>query len=59
VRSETSFLVMRTVQDGDSTIYATGRYLDVYAIGDDSAKLNQRIVVCDSSRIDTLLAIPL
>ena len=59
VRSETSFLVMRTVQDGDSVIYATGRYLDIYAISDDSATLNERIVVCDSSRINTLLAIPL
>ena len=59
VRSETSFLVLRTVQDGDSAIYATGRYLDIYAIGADVAKLKERIVVCDSSRINTLLAIPL
>jgi anthranilate 1,2-dioxygenase small subunit len=59
VRSETSFLVVRIVQDGDSVIYATGRYLDVYAISGDIATLNERIVVCDSSRIDTLLAIPL
>jgi anthranilate 1,2-dioxygenase small subunit len=50
---------MRTVQDGDSVIYATGRYLDVYAIGDDVVTLSERIVVCDSSRINTLLAIPL
>ena len=59
VRSETAFLVMRIVQDGDTVIYATGRYLDVYAISGEVAKLNERIVVCDSSRIDTLLAIPL
>ena len=59
VRSETSFLVIRIVQDGDSVIYATGRYLDVYAIGGDSVQLIERIVVCDSARIDTLLAIPL
>lgn len=59
VRSETPFLVMRTVQDSDSDIFATGRYLDIYAINDDTAKLNERVVVCDSSRIDTLLAIPL
>ena len=59
VRSETSFLVVRIVQDGESQIYATGRYLDVYAIGNGVAKLKERIVVCDSSRIDTLLAIPL
>jgi len=59
VRTETSFLVVRIVQDGDPQIYATGRYLDVYAMSDDVAMLNQRIVVCDSSRINTLLAIPL
>jgi anthranilate 1,2-dioxygenase small subunit len=59
VRSETSFLVMRTIQDCDSVVYATGRYIDIYAIGGDIAKLNERIVVCDSSRINTLLAIPL
>jgi anthranilate 1,2-dioxygenase small subunit len=59
VRSETPFLVARIVQDGDTDIFATGRYLDVYTIGDGRAQLNERIVVCDSSRIDTLLALPL
>jgi anthranilate 1,2-dioxygenase small subunit len=59
IRSETAFLILRTVQDGDSQIYATGRYRDVYAIGGDTVKLKERIVVCDSSRINTLLAIPL
>jgi anthranilate 1,2-dioxygenase small subunit len=59
VRSETSFLVARIVQDGDTDIYATGRYLDLYEIADGAAKLNERTVVCDSSRIDTLLALPL
>jgi anthranilate 1,2-dioxygenase small subunit len=59
VQSETSFLVARIVQDGDTDIYATGRYLDLYEIADGMAKLNERTVVCDSSRIDTLLALPL
>lgn len=59
VRSETPFLVARIIQDGDSELYATGRYLDVYRIRDDVAELNERTVICDSSRIDTLLAIPL
>jgi anthranilate 1,2-dioxygenase small subunit len=59
VRSETPFLVARTVEEGETEIYVTGRYLDVYAINGDVAKLNERTVVCDSSRIDTLLAIPL
>lgn len=59
VRSETPFLVARIMRDGETDIFATGRYLDVYRITDGGAKLAERIVVCDSSRIDTLLALPL
>jgi anthranilate 1,2-dioxygenase small subunit len=59
VRSETSFLVARIVLDGDTDIFATGRYLDLYKIEDGKVRLNERIVVCDSSRVDTLLALPL
>jgi anthranilate 1,2-dioxygenase small subunit len=59
VRSETPFLVARILRDGPTDIFATGRYLDVYALRDDDAKLAERIVVCDSARIDTLLALPL
>jgi anthranilate 1,2-dioxygenase small subunit len=59
VRSETPFLVARILQDGDTDIFATGRYLDLYKLEDGEVKLNERTVVCDSSRIDTLLALPL
>jgi anthranilate 1,2-dioxygenase small subunit len=63
VRSETPFLVVRIMRDGSSDVYASGRYLDRYLLegeGEDVvAKLSERVVVCDSSRIDTLLALPL
>ncbi len=59
VRSETPFLVARIMRDGETSIFATGSYLDVYRIREGHAKLAERIVVCDSSRIDTLLALPL
>jgi anthranilate 1,2-dioxygenase small subunit len=59
VRSETPFLVVRIMRDGTTDIFATGRYLDLYALRENSPKLIERIVVCDSSRIDTLLALPL
>lgn len=59
VRSETSFFVMRIMQDGRTDVYATGRYLDKYKLNGNSAKIAERIVVCDSSRFDTLLALPL
>jgi anthranilate 1,2-dioxygenase small subunit len=59
VRSETPFLVARIMRDGLTDIFATGRYLDVYMLNGNTAKLAERIVVCDSSRVDTLLALPL
>jgi anthranilate 1,2-dioxygenase small subunit len=58
VRSETSFFVARIMRDGATDVYATGRYIDVYKLNG-APKLKERIVVCDSSRFDTLLALPL
>jgi anthranilate 1,2-dioxygenase small subunit len=40
-------------------VYATGRYIDLYRLKDGAPRLRERIVVCDSSRFDTLLALPL
>jgi anthranilate 1,2-dioxygenase small subunit len=59
VRSETSFLVVRIMRDGSSDLFASGRYLDRYVVEGDAVSLAERVVVCDSSRIDTLLALPL
>ena len=57
-RVETPFLVMRIMRDGTMDAFACGRYLDkVRANG--ALKLVERIVVCDSARVDTLIAIPL
>jgi anthranilate 1,2-dioxygenase small subunit len=59
-RAETPFMVARIMRDGTTDLFATGRYLDVFARDEAGAlKLRERVVVCDSSRIDTLLAIPL
>ena len=59
ISAETPFLVVRTMRDGRMDLFATGVYLD--QVRDDAGKLRfaERIVVCDSSRFDTLLAIPL
>ena len=59
VRSETSFFVARIMRDGTTDVYATGRYIDAYKLNGAEPKLRERIVVCDSSRFDTLLALPL
>ncbi len=57
--AETPFLVVRTMRDGQIDLFASGRYLD--RVSDQAGRLRfaERIVVCDSARIDTLLAIPL
>ena len=59
VRAETPFLVARIMRNGDTAIFATGRYLDALVEDQRTLRLRERIVVCDSSRTDTLLAIPL
>ena len=57
---ESPFVVIRIMRDGAMDVFATGRYLDrVQAAPDGTVKLGERIVVCDSTRVDTLLALPL
>ena len=56
---ETPFIVARIMHDGKTDIFATGRYLDTCRLAGDELKFSSKIVVCDSSRIDTLMAIPL
>jgi anthranilate 1,2-dioxygenase small subunit len=56
-RSTSNFVVIRIMQDGDTIIFATGRYVDRIALPD--MKYDERVVICDSRRFDTLLAIPL
>ena len=60
IRCETPFFVARIVRDGAMSLFATGRYLD--RVRDEPAiglRFVERLAICDSSRIDTLLAIPL
>ncbi len=54
-----NFLVVRTMQDGAMTLFAAGRYIDRVVRTEAGWKFARKIVVLDSRRIDTLLAIPL
>ncbi|MDE2006162.1 MAG: aromatic-ring-hydroxylating dioxygenase subunit beta [Rhodospirillales bacterium] len=56
--AETPFLVVRIMRDGTMSLFAAGRYLDRVRLAP-SPLLLERIAVCDNSRFDTLLAIPL
>ena len=60
VSVETSFLVVRTMREGQMDIFVAGIYLDRLRRDPAGAwRYAERIVVCDSQRFDTLLAIPL
>jgi 3-phenylpropionate/cinnamic acid dioxygenase small subunit len=56
---ETPFMVVRIMHDGQTDIFATGLYLDTYRAEGNELKFSRRLVVCDSSRVDTLMALPL
>jgi 3-phenylpropionate/cinnamic acid dioxygenase small subunit len=57
VKASASFLVIRIMQDGATTVFASGRYVDRIVVPD--MLYEERVVICDSRRFDTLLAIPL
>ena len=59
MHAETPFLVVRVMRDGTMDLFATGRYLDTIVDEHGTLRFQERLVVCDSSRVDTLLAIPL
>ncbi len=54
-----NFLVVRTMQEGDMTIFAAGHYVDRVSRVGESWKFAAKTVVLDSRQIDTLLAIPI
>ncbi len=59
LRAETPFLVVRTMRDGRMDLFVAGRYVDRLHDHAGSLRFQERLVVCDSARFDTLVAIPL
>ena len=57
VKSVANFLVIRVMENGDTLLFASGRYVDRIARAE--MRYEERVVICDSRRFDTLLAIPL
>lgn len=57
VKSTANFLVVRIMDNGENLLFASGRYVDQITLPE--LKYAERVVICDSRRFDTLLAIPL
>ncbi|MCY4551715.1 MAG: aromatic-ring-hydroxylating dioxygenase subunit beta [Defluviicoccus sp.] len=57
--ARTNFIVVRTMQSGAMSVFACGRYLDRIVERDGALELSERVAVCDSRTVDTLLVVPL
>jgi 3-phenylpropionate/cinnamic acid dioxygenase small subunit len=57
-RSICNFMVVRIMENGEALLFASGRYVDRIALAPEP-RYEERVVICDSRRFDTLLAIPL
>jgi len=59
VSAQSNFQVVRITEAGAMALFATGRYLDRVNSNGPEPLFTEKIVVCDSRRVDTLLALPL
>lgn len=59
VRTEAHYMVVRTMQAGDSSIFSVGCYFDLIDLTGPRPVFREKRVVFDNERVDTLLAIPL
>jgi anthranilate 1,2-dioxygenase small subunit len=56
---ETSFICVRTMLDGRTTLFAAGKYVDEVVTEKGRPLFRAKTVVLDSSQVDTLIAKPL
>jgi anthranilate 1,2-dioxygenase small subunit len=59
VRTESSYVVVQTLTNGESFIYQAGRYLDRVVRTPDGWRYAEKRVIYDTSRVQTLLATPI
>jgi anthranilate 1,2-dioxygenase small subunit len=59
IRARANFTILRTMPEGDTAIFACGRYFDRLVEEDGRLKFRERQAVLDSRQVDTLLVVPL
>ncbi len=59
IRTRANFTVLRTMSEGDTAIFACGRYFDQLVEEDGRLRFRARLAVLDSRQVDTLLVIPI
>ena len=56
---QSNYAVFKTCNDGESTIYNVGRYVDVIVRVDGQLKFKERSAIFDTHKITTLMVIPI
>lgn len=59
VETESSYVVIQTLQQGESFVYQAGRYLDRVVRTPEGWRYQSKRVIYDTSRVATLLATPI
>ena len=59
IRADCNYLVISTGQIGQSIVYQTGIYHDVIVRSGEGLRFAAKRVIYDTSRVQTLLAIPI
>jgi anthranilate 1,2-dioxygenase small subunit len=59
IRADCNYLVISTGQTGQSNVYQTGLYHDIIVRTDSGLRFASKRVIYDTSRVQTLLAIPI
>ena len=57
-RFQTNYAVFRTLEQGETTVYSTGRYLDRVVESEGELRFAEKLAVYDNTWVDTLLVIP-
>ena len=58
-RFQTNYAVFRTLEQGETSVYSTGRYLDRVTREDGQLRFAEKLAIYDNTWVDTLLVIPI
>ncbi len=58
-RVRSNFTVIRIMETGEMTVFACGEYRDRIVETDTGLRFAERLAICDSRRVDTLLVVPI
>lgn len=59
ISARSNFVVYRTRTNGVSEVYSAGVYADRIVADGDTLLFREKVVICDTHRVDSLLALPL